>query len=193
MDFESDVVISLSDHVDRCGETHDFFTRWSEASEALLAASEEGKDGAAYCEAMPEFLAAIDAAAAAQPQVGKVLSVSLCSTCDSIDGAVVIGHREIGGVSLSLDTEAEPNPLANRFDADQCGAAALEEGEGPAAWWFEDGTADLTADLFGAYSGTLEARGGEAFGAEAENIDTLEVGFTTALCAAPEVARLVLY
>ena len=51
VDAESDTVVSLSDHVDRCGENRGYLDRWSDASETLLAASAEGTDGAAFCEA----------------------------------------------------------------------------------------------------------------------------------------------
>ncbi len=67
--------------------------------------------------------------------------------------------------------------------------APLSEGE----WWFEDGTAQLSAGLFGAYSGSLEARGGENVGGVDEEVDTLDLHFSTSLCPAPEVARLVIF
>lgn len=192
-EYESDVVVSLSDHVDRCGENRDFIEQWADASEALLAASEEGEDGAAFCEGMPDFLAELDALRAAQPQVGKTLSLSLCSGCDSLDGALVLGSAEVNGVELRLDGNAELVTRADRFDPETCAATEPAPGDDVGVWWFEEGTAELSTDLFGAYSGSFEARGGQDLGEGAANIETLESAFTTAFCEAPDVARLVRY
>lgn len=192
-EYESDVVVSLSDHVDRCTENRDFIEQWADASEALLAASNEGEDGAAFCEGMPDFLAEMEALGAAQPQVGKVVTLSLCPGCDSLDGALVLGSDEVNGVELRLDADTELVTLADRFDPETCATTEPEPAEGLGVWWFEEGTAELSTDLFGAYSGSFEARGGQDLGTGAEQIETLEATFTTSLCEAPDVARLVRY
>lgn len=178
VEYDSDTVISLSDH--------------AAASEALLAASDEGRDGEAFCEGMPQFLGEIDAAIEAQPQVGRSVSASLCPLCGALEGAFVIGV-EVSGVSLGLDAAIDRQSLEDGFDAERCGVGPSEPLEGEGEWWFEDGTAQLSAGLFGAYSGSLEARGGENVGGVDEEVDTLDLHFSTSLCPAPEVARLVIF
>lgn len=192
-DWESDVVVALSDHVDRCFETRDFLQRWADATETLLAASDEGEDGAAFCEGMPDFLMEMDAAEAALPPLGKTMALSLCPNCEGLDGAVVLGAGEANGVTLQLDASSEPSSFRERFDPETCSVTSAEPEEGVGVWWFEDGTAELSFDLFGAFSGSFEARGGEDLGAGDDHIETLEAAFTTTLCDVPDVARLVRY
>ena len=192
IDYGSDIVIGLTDHLDRCAESTDYLRTWADASETLLAASDEGADADAFCAGMPALLESLDAAGARQAQLGHRLDLSLCATCDHIDGAVELSGDEVASATLLVDTEPEPTSLADAWNADTCQVELSEPPDTLAAWSFE-GTVDLSPGLIGAYSGTIDVRAADqAYGAEAP-LEPFKLDFSTANCAPPDVARLVIY
>jgi len=192
IDYGSDIAIGLTDHLDRCAESTDYLRTWADASETLLAASDEGADSDAFCADMPALLESLDAAGARQAQVGHRLDLSLCATCDHIDRAGQLSGDEVASATLLVDTEPEPTSLADAWNADTCQLEFPAPPDTVAAWTLE-GTVDLSPGLVGAYSGTLDVRATvQVYGAEAP-LERFKIDGSTATCEPPDVARLVVF
>lgn len=189
---ESDLVISLSDHLDRCAETRESLLTWAEASQTLLAASDDGQDAEALCAGMPALLESLDATAARHAQQGHGLSLSLCHDCDDLEGRMNVGGEDVASATLEVDADPVARRLVDSWNPETC---ALDEGEAPdtLSAWRVDGVVELSVGPGGAYSGTMYAPEAEQlYGAEAE-VEPFELNFSTALCEPPEVERLVYY
>lgn len=192
-EWASDTALGLSDHLDRCGENNAYLRAWADATEVLLAASDDGEDAATVCEQMPAFLSALSDAGNAQAARGSVLSMSLCQSCDALEGTVALGSDEAPYALLRVDSDPTPQELADRWDADACAIVEAEPSVGEDSWMLEAGTLELHVSPFGGYDGVLDAGPAEPLTDGVDPIATVQATFSAAACPPPEVDRLLMW
>ncbi len=211
-EISTDHSVSLTDATLGCIRAQGYQAAWNDASEALLAASDDGDDAEAMCAGMPDFLDRMDAADRNYPAQMQRLSFGFC--VEGADDAYCGGDVEAGEYPLGessdmgggegsvygaywRDRAAEETALVDYWVEEDCGfdfisMAEDDEDDGDEGYEIE-GTLTITGGdgqvLSGSWEGSLA---GSEEGLEFDGAET-SGSFSTTLCEVPQANTLVVW